>query len=235
MLGTVLTAVFGKYILPYGWDWPISFVFGSMLSATDPVAVVSLFHTLGVSPRLTMLISGESLLNDGTAMVLFALFLKMSLGAEVTTWNVLQFFTHMTLSAVVLGIAVGMLAVYLIGRCAEENFHSDSMIQVVIAISCAYLAFFFAEGELSTSGVLATVTAGAVFANMAWPRIVSRETMHTIWEAIEFIGNTLIFFLAGLIFGGICVARNEHISLVDYGYLLLLYVVTTIIRAFMIV
>lgn len=235
ILGTLLTATFGKYVLPYNWDWPISFVFGSILSATDPVAVVALFNTLGVSPRLTMLISGESLLNDGTAMVLFALFLKMSLGAEVTIFGVFQFFTHMTFSAVVLGVLVGIFAVYLIGRCAEENFHSDSMIQVVLAISCAYLVFFFAENEFSTSGVLATVTAGAVFANMAWPRIVSRETMHTIWEAIEFIGNTLIFFLAGLIFGGICVARHEHIGLVDYGYLLLLYVVSTIIRAFMIV
>merc|ERR1719428_1982679 len=234
LLGTVMTATFAVYVLPYGWDWPISFVFGSILSATDPVAVVALFHTLGVSPRLTMLISGESLLNDGTAMVLFALFLKMSLGAQVTTWNVVQFFTHMTVSSVLLGTALGTFAVYLIGRCAEENYHSDSMIQVVIAISCAYLTFFFAESELSTSGVLATVTAGAVFANMAWPRIVSRETMHTIWEAIEFIGNTLIFFLAGLIFGGICVSRSEHITLVDYGYLLLLYVVVTIIRLMMI-
>merc|ERR1719191_1167162 len=235
LFGTVTTAAFAVYVLPYGWDWPIALVFGSILAATDPVAVVALFNTLGVSPRLTMLISGESLLNDGTAMVLFALFLKMTLGAEVTAVNVAQFFTHMTLSAVLLGTALGTFAVYLTGRCAEENYHSDSMIQVVIAISCAYLTFFFAESELSTSGVLSVVTAGAVFANMAWPRIASRETMHTTWEAIEFIGNTLIFFLAGLIFGGICVSRHEHIGLVDYGYLLLLYVVSTIIRAFMIV
>lgn len=234
ILGTLVTAAFGKYILPYNWDWPICFVFGSMMSATDPVAVVALFNTLGVSPRLTMLISGESLLNDGTAMVLFALFLKLSLGAEVTMWNVAQFFTHMTVSSVLLGTALGTFAVYLTGRCAEENYHSDSMIQVVIAISCAYLTFFFAESEFSTSGVLAVVTSGAVFANMAWPRIASRETMHTIWEAIEFIGNTLIFFLAGLIFGGICVSRSDHISIVDYGYLLLLYVVVTIIRLMMI-
>merc|ERR1719265_3097699 len=83
IMGTVLTAAFGKFVLPYNWDWPLCFVFGSMLSATDPVAVVALFNTLGVSPRLTMLISGESLLNDGTAMVIFSLMLKVQLGATL--------------------------------------------------------------------------------------------------------------------------------------------------------
>merc|ERR1719156_83315 len=92
IIGTVMIGAVGKYVMPYGWDWPVCMIFGSILSATDPVAVVALFNTLGVSPRLTMLISGESLLNDGTAMVLFALFLKLSLGAEVTMWNVAQFF-----------------------------------------------------------------------------------------------------------------------------------------------
>merc|ERR1719230_871769 len=119
-----MTAAFSKFLLPYGWNWATSLCLGSILSATDPVAVVALFNTLGVSPRLTMLISGESLLNDGTAMVLFALFLKMSLGAEISFLNVIEYFTHMTLTAVILGTAVGMTTVYLVGRCAEENYHS---------------------------------------------------------------------------------------------------------------
>merc|ERR1719265_1880597 len=92
LLGTVLTAAVGRYVLPYNWDWPIAMVFGAIMSATDPVAVVALFNTLGVSPRLTMLISGESLLHDGTAMVIFSLMLKVILGAEVSTWGVIQFF-----------------------------------------------------------------------------------------------------------------------------------------------
>jgi len=77
LFGTAVTGAVAKYILPYGWDWPICLVFGSILSATDPVAVVALFNTLGVSPRLTMVISGESLLNDGTAIVIFTLMLKV--------------------------------------------------------------------------------------------------------------------------------------------------------------
>merc|ERR1719158_2048906 len=103
LFGTCVTAAVGKYVLPYGWDWPISMVFGAILSATDPVAVVALFKSLGVSPRLTMLISGESLVNDGTAMVVFSLFLKITLGAQVTTGGICVFFAHMTITAVLLG------------------------------------------------------------------------------------------------------------------------------------
>merc|ERR1719214_549325 len=85
LFGTCVTAAVGKYLLPYGWDWPIAMVFGAILSATDPVAVVALFKSLGVSPRLTMLISGESVCNDGTAIVLFLLFYKISLGSQFTS------------------------------------------------------------------------------------------------------------------------------------------------------
>merc|ERR1719331_3724673 len=84
IIGAMLIACFAMYVLPYGFDWSTCIAFGAILSATDPVAVVALFKTLGVSPRLTMLISGESLLNDGSSIVLFTLFYKISLGSEFT-------------------------------------------------------------------------------------------------------------------------------------------------------
>jgi NhaP-type Na+/H+ or K+/H+ antiporter len=233
LIGTCLTAAVGKYIMPYGWSWPVCMVLGSILSATDPVAVVALFNTLGVSPRLTMLISGESLLNDGTAMVLFILFLKVSLGATVTPSGVCVFFAQMTISAAIIGGLVGGFTVWAVGQCSEDHFESNSMIQIVATMACGYVAFFLAESEFSTSGVLATVAAGVVVSKSMWPRVVSRETLHTVWEMIEFVGNTLVFFVAGLIFGGICLSRQDHIELADYGYLLLLYLITMLIRAFM--
>merc|ERR1719428_1078469 len=120
LLGTVMTATFAVYVLPYGWDWPIALVFGSILSATDPVAVVALFNTLGVSPQLTMLISGESLLNDGTAMAVFALMLKVVLGAQVDAWSIGVFFAHMTLTSTLWGIVLGIVVVFFVGLCADE-------------------------------------------------------------------------------------------------------------------
>merc|ERR1740117_66156 len=100
LIGTFATGAFAKYLLPYGWDWPICLVFGSILSATDHVAVVSLFNTLSVSPRLTMLISGESLVNDGTAIVVFALALKVAQGAVLSPTAMAYFFAYMILPAI---------------------------------------------------------------------------------------------------------------------------------------
>merc|ERR1740123_712558 len=98
------------------------------------------------------------------------------------------------------------------------------MIQVVVTIVCGYLAFFIAETEFSSSGVLATVAAGYVVGFFSWPRFANRETMHTVWEMIEFVGNTLIFFLAGIIFGHCVLSRMRFIGRQDVGWLLFLYV-----------
>ena len=68
LCGTALTALVGKYILPYDWSWAFCFTFGAILSATDPVAVSSLLNEVGAPPRLKIHISGESLLNDGSAI-----------------------------------------------------------------------------------------------------------------------------------------------------------------------
>jgi NhaP-type Na+/H+ or K+/H+ antiporter len=234
LIGTIMTATFAVYVLPYGWDWPIALVFGSISSATDPVAVVALFNTLGVSPRLTMLISGESLLNDGTAMVIFSLMLKVTLGATLDTVSVLTFITHMTVTSIFWGVICGSLAVFIIGLCAEEKQHSDLLIQIVVTMACGYMAFFIAESELSTSGILATVSSGFIIAVNGWPRFVSRESMETLWETIEFVGNTIVFFIAGLLFVFNVMMRREYITFADVGWLLLLYIFLILSRAFMV-
>merc|ERR1719174_3334455 len=104
------------------------------------------------------------------------------------------------------------------------------MIQVIITLACGYLSFFIAENEFSSSGVIATVSAGLAVAHSAWPLFVSRETVHTCWEAIEFVGNTVIFFLAGLIFMG--TVFDRHFGVVDFSWLMVLYLGMVLIRAF---
>mmetsp|Transcript_56523 Transcript_56523/g.105992 ORF Transcript_56523/g.105992 Transcript_56523/m.105992 type:complete len:818 (-) Transcript_56523:92-2545(-) len=233
LLGTGLVAIVARYMLPYDWPWSVALTFGAVLSATDPVAVVALFNTLGVSPRLTMLVSGESLMNDGTAIVVFALMLKVVLGATLDTAAVLTFFGHMSLTSIVFGQVAGLTAVLIIGKCAEERFHNDALIQIVTTLCCAYLAFFVAESELSTSGVLATVSSGFAVAYFAWPRFVSLEAMEAVWETVEFIGNTVIFFLAGLLFADTVFDSLGYIHASDFGWLLVLYVALLVIRALM--
>jgi NhaP-type Na+/H+ or K+/H+ antiporter len=110
---------------------------------------------------------------------------------------------------------IGLMAVSIVGWCSQTMYHTDPMIQVVVTICCAYASFIIAEDQqlpFGTSGVLTVVCAGAVFAHYGQPRFVSRETIHTIWEAIEFVGNTTIFLLAGLLFGHRVLIRHEHLT-----------------------
>jgi len=234
LIGTALTAVVGKFLLPYGWEWNTSMLFGSILSATDPVAVVAIFNSLGVSPRLTMVISGESLFNDGTAYVVFQLMMGLCQDAEPTAGQVVAFIIRMTTWGPLIGAVAGFITIWFIGLSAEEHYHGDTMGQVVATICCAYLAFFLSE-EVGTSGVLALVTAGVVVASYGWPLFISRETLRIFWHSIEFVGNTVIFALAGLIFGGICFERRHIITVQDYYYLGILYLLCMLIRAAMVV
>merc|ERR1719277_1716490 len=150
LIGTFLTAMVGMYVLPYGWDFNISMMFGAVLSATDPVAVVAIFKSLGVSQRLTMLISGESLFNDGTAMVLFVLFMDLLAGDKPTLSDLISFIIRMTTLGPILGAAMGLLAVWFIGLSVGQHRHGDAMGHVVLSVCCAYLSFFLAE-EMTSS------------------------------------------------------------------------------------
>ena len=81
-----------RYLLPYGWDWKLAMAFGSILAATDPVAVVALLKAVGASPKLTMQITGEALMNDGTAILLFMLFMDFYNGVLRDPWQIATFF-----------------------------------------------------------------------------------------------------------------------------------------------
>jgi NhaP-type Na+/H+ or K+/H+ antiporter len=230
LLGTFITATFTHYVFPYGWSWPTTLTFGAIVSATDPVAVVALLNALGVSPRLTLLIAGESLLNDGTAIVCFTLMYKIMLGSAVTVGSVVVFSLNMIVTAVLIGIGCALLFLTIISWCSEANYGTDKMVQVIMTIACAFLTFFIAETEASTSGVLATVSSGIVFAYVAWPRFVCRETVHTVWEALESLGNTVIFVLAGLLWGSEVLNNSSYLSGSDLGWLIVLYLFLTVLR-----
>mmetsp|Transcript_140618 Transcript_140618/g.262330 ORF Transcript_140618/g.262330 Transcript_140618/m.262330 type:complete len:848 (+) Transcript_140618:55-2598(+) len=232
LLGTTVMGAFCHYVLPYNWDWPICLAVGSILSATDPVAVVSLFKSLGVSPHLTVIISGESLFNDGTAVVVFQLMLKLALGATLSPRGVILFFANMTVSSCLIGLCVGGLGLWIISCCAFARGNGDEMNQVMITICCGYMCFIIAESEASSSGILSLVSGGLLLAAFAWPRFLSREVVHIVWETIEFIGNTMVFLLSGLLFADACMTNQEHIRWVDNVWVFVMYGAAILIRAF---
>lgn len=228
LIGAALVGVIAKYMLPYGWNWNLALTFGSILSATDPVAVVALLKSAGASPKLTILIVGESLLNDGTAMVLFTIFYESLNGRLYTPASISYFFAAAAFGSVFLGLGCGILIIRWMRTAHRPLKEIDTTIQIAITITCAYLIFFVAQYVLKISGVLACCGAGIILAWLAPPIILSHETMHNVWGMIEWMLNTLIFLLAGLIIGNRVINK---VAAIDWLYVILLYVILMVVRA----
>lgn len=229
VIGSFSTAAVLYYVLPYGWTGPTCLAVGSILSATDPVAVVGLLKELGASPMLTLLIQGESLLNDGTAMVLFTIAYEMTSGTVYTAEAIMAMVVRSIFGAAIVGTAVGFVCYCWIACASDKVNHRNPMIQIIVSIGCAYWSFLLAEGVLHVSGVLSTVFAALVLAHKMWPVLCERGSMLEIWHVIETVGNTLVFFLGGALTG----KASLHIKTADFGWALMVYGAINAIRLVM--
>lgn len=226
-INATIVAFFLWWYLPYNWSFLLSLTTGAILCATDPVAVVALLKELGASPTLTVLIQGESLLNDGTAIVLYTIPYNMLAGQDYGVSDIIIFLVKQCMCAWCLGMFIG--AVFLAWICAASSKldHHNVVIQVSLTLCCAYWSFIIAEGVFHISGVLATVAAALVLAHSMWPRVVSKKSMHDFWHMLEYLGNTIIFFLAGALTG----KTMAQIPWIDYCHLMVIYLVLVVVRA----
>lgn len=227
---TVLTAFLIKIFFPWEWSWAAALLFGALISATDPVAVVALLKELSSRKRLETLIEGESLLNDGTAIVFFVLFLGFVTGEQgemssglipVIAWN----FVLKVSLGVIAGLLFGALAIVFIGRVFK-----DAMIEITISVVVAYLTYIVAEEILHVSGVVAVVTLALLLASVGKTRISPEIEgfLHHFWEMMAYIANTLIFLLVGIIIA----LRVNFWAPEAWGALGLLFIGILVIRAF---
>ena len=170
------------------------------MSNETNIAVVALLKKAGASNKLTYLIIGEALMNDGTALVLYNLLYGLidahSTGM-FTAMDVLVYFVRVIFISPLLGGAFGAVAVACLSLANRRMKEEDTTIQMAITIVCAYLSFFSAERFFHVSGVISCCSAALVLARFAVPLFLRPETIHSIWAAFEWIGNTLIFILAG--------------------------------------
>lgn len=234
IFGTFAVAFLVHFALPYNWSWDVALVFGAVLCATDPVAVVALMKKAGASSRLTYCIIGEALLNDGAALVLYNLLFGLLVrnAAPVTVELVAVYFVKVIIISPLLGIAMGLVALYCIGMANNRLSEDDTSIQMAITLCCAYLTFFVAEYQVGVSGVICCCAAAVTLARYAPPLILHPESLHSIWAAIEWVGNTLIFMLAGLLIG---FRSAPFIDPKDIGYSIIVYIFVTVVRIAMVV
>ena len=204
-LGVVISAVVvaAGMVKFLAWHAAPAVVFGVLIAATDPIAVLAMFKDTGIKGRLRLLVESESLFNDGVAAVLFALVLawaRASDSSQLDTVTVGRTLVFMTGGGILVGIACGGAAIALAGRT------SDHLVEATLTAVAAYGSFLLAE-NLQFSGVLATVAAGLLMGNLGVLRedanrnIISpdgRAFVIALWEFAAFIANSLIFLLIGL-------------------------------------
>jgi CPA1 family monovalent cation:H+ antiporter len=190
----VLTPVANTLHFVQDFTWKHALVFGALISATDPIAVVAIFRTLGVPKRLAVLLDGESLLNDGTAIVFFTLSLALVTGTEVTAGGLAWDFVRIVGMGALIGTGVGLGASQIIKQV------DDPMIEISLTTIAAYGSFLTAE-HFHYSGVIAAVAAGMFCGNYAARVGMSPSTrvaVEAFWEYVAFALNSIVFLLIGL-------------------------------------
>lgn len=203
----VSTAVVGLLIAkftPLGLN--AAMLFGALISATDPVAVIGLFNELGAPKRLSMVVDGESLFNDATAIVAFDIVAAIAAGGllladPADAWNLaaLAKVPGQFLLVFFGGTLVGVLAGWLVMQVIRLS-HRDPLTEVGLTTVVAYAAFILANHYLKWSGVMAACGAG-VMVNFYSKRILG-DQMHVairrFWSFAAFMANSIIFLLLGL-------------------------------------
>jgi CPA1 family monovalent cation:H+ antiporter len=194
-LGVILSAAITALGMHYiaGWQWLSCAIFGVLIAATDPVSVIAIFREAGAHGRLLLLVEAESLFNDGTAAVAFAVVASFAAGQGIAPLAVAPLALAMIGGGVLCGAVVAAGALLLTFRT------EDHLVEITVTTVAAYASFLLAD-QFNLSGVLATLTAGLVLGNSK-PGVISvrgREAVLAFWEYAAFIANSLIFLMIGL-------------------------------------
>lgn len=195
-VGVVLSAAFTTMGMHFflQWPWMTALLFGSLISATDPVSVIAIFKNANLHGRLLTLVESESLLNDGTAAVLFSICLSLAQGHSPTVLGTTGKLVITIAGSIACGVVVALGVLVLAGRT------SDHLIELTFTTVAAYGSFLLAE-DLNFSGVLATLVAGLIVGNKrAGGRFTDRgrEAVEAFWEYAAFVANSFVFLLIGI-------------------------------------
>src|SRR4029453_14524298 len=218
ILSTVIIGGLVGALTPLSWG--AAMLFGALISATDPVAVIALFKHLRVPDRLSLLVEGESLFNDATAIVLFGLVLS-TIGSDASGPPIpgkgTGHFFGVSLGGLGVGAVLAALYAALV-RFAED----DPLVEIALSMVLAYTAFVVAHHYLQVSGIMALVGAG-VFGGRLRRKHLEKPTgagayLQHYWGYAEFVANSFVFLFLG-IGGNTFLHRLRGGSVSDMSYI----------------
>jgi Na+/H+ antiporter len=192
LLTTLVVAAVAHAVIP-GMDWPTAFVLGAIVSPTDPTAATAIAERVGLPRRLVALIEGESLVNDGTALVAYRFAVAAVVTGSFSLVDASARFVLNVTGGIVIGLAVGVVL-----REVRRRLDNPPL-EITISLMSGYFAYLPAEA-LDVSGVLAAVTVG-VFMGWHTPELTTPQMRLqgvAVWEIVFFLLNALLFTLVGL-------------------------------------
>jgi Na+/H+ antiporter len=196
-IGLVLTTMVAvaavAHALVNDMSWTAAFVLGAVVAPTDPIAATAIMRRLGVPRRTVSIVEGESLVNDGTALVLYRVAVTAAVAGTFSIWDA----SWRLLWSIVGGVAIGLVVGFVVA--AVRRRLDNPPVEVTIALITGYLAFIPANA-VEASGVLAVVTAG-IYLGWHTPELTSFQTRlqgGAVWEIFTFVINALLFALIGL-------------------------------------
>jgi NhaP-type Na+/H+ or K+/H+ antiporter len=209
------------------WSWSLVLMFGAAVCATDPVTVVAIMKELGASKKLRTLIDSESILNNGTAIVVFMVFFTAITGsAHNEAGSLIGNFLSVSLGGTMIGLIIAGVTIIWVKRV-----FNDTLIEISLIIVTAYLTFYLCEHFFHVSGVIGLITLGLTMASIGKTRISADVGvfLQKFWELAAFFTNVLIFFIAGMV-----IAQRSILTWNDILTLFLIYIGIHIARGLMV-
>ena len=189
-----------------------------------------------------MHISGESLLNDGSVVVLFNIFSQLffyeldipNFGEQFTLGEGFAYFFRLSLGGCAIGLAFGLGTVLMLKLLNRRLSDEENVVQVVLTVSSAYLAYFTSEIVCLCSGIMATIACGITVKVLGETFINDNSLTLHFWQVTAELLNTLLFVLGGALWGDILSHDTFSTNAKDWGYLALLFVILIVIRFFLV-
>ncbi|KQO22630.1 sodium:proton exchanger [Flavobacterium sp. Leaf82] len=225
-LTTFWIAVVAHFTIP-NMTWPLSFVLGAILSATDAVAAISITKGLNISRKTITILEGESLINDASALVAYRFAIATAMGSAFVIWKASLQFVLLLGGGFVVGFIMAKILAFILSRV-----HKNINVTISFMLLMPFVTYLVAE-HLHVSGVIAVVILGltiiARFSKKIFPESLKNQS-RSLWDIIIFLLNGLIFILIGLNFRYILKGIDNDMILPYIGYAFIITIVALLIR-----